>query len=125
MDVGGATSEKLEHGGSHGGVKVCIERDNGKVVEGDGGEGGGDVADIGGGGAGVEGGDEGEDDDCEGRVVVEDEFSELHHGYQGAPSPVMDTELQCPFLCIIDKQRHIQHVTVELSKLNNSSKKKG
>ncbi|KAJ0533990.1 hypothetical protein HanRHA438_Chr09g0396151 [Helianthus annuus] len=49
------------------------------MVEGDGGEGGGDVADIGGGSAGVEGGDESENDDRERRVVFGDVFSKLHH----------------------------------------------
>lgn len=79
IDVGGATSNKVEDDGFHGGIKLGIEWNIRKVVEGDGREGSRDVADIGGGGAGVEGGDEGEDDDREGRTVFEDEFSELHH----------------------------------------------
>lgn len=79
FDIGVASSNKVEDDGFHGGIKVGMELNIRKLVEGDGRDGGRDVADIGGGGASVEGGDEGEDDDREGRTVFEDEFSELHH----------------------------------------------
>jgi len=49
------------------------------VVECDGGVSGGDVTDIGSDRAGVERIDEGEDGDSVGRMVFEDEFTELHH----------------------------------------------
>ncbi|KAI3784036.1 hypothetical protein L1987_43127 [Smallanthus sonchifolius] len=53
-DVVDTTSDEVEDDGFGGRVCIEVERDMGKVVECDGGDGGGDVTDVGGDGAGVE-----------------------------------------------------------------------